>query len=208
MRAALALLQDKYGFGERYILIGHSCGATLAFQSVMGLFSPRFESESAAHSHTHKNSQPTAILGVAGIYDCRLLRDHFRDIDAYQQFLEAAFGPDEMVWDAVSPARVRGENGVERCWGEQSPDGGEHEKRRLLAVLAYSEDDELVDPGQAAVMREMLRRWEERGEDKRKVAVLPVKGRHDEIWRKGEELARAIAYTFEEMRGMGLLSSP
>ena len=39
VEAALAFLQNTYGFGGRYILVGHSCGATLAFQAVMGAVS-------------------------------------------------------------------------------------------------------------------------------------------------------------------------
>ncbi|RMY50255.1 hypothetical protein D0864_14589 [Hortaea werneckii] len=33
--AALRHLQDAFGFGTRYLLVGHSCGATLAFQAAM-----------------------------------------------------------------------------------------------------------------------------------------------------------------------------
>lgn len=184
VEAALALLQTKYGFGDRYILVGHSCGATLAFQTVMG---------SASVSTT-----PIAILGVAGIYYLRLLRDTFGDMPAYQEFVEGAFGPDESLWDAASPAKVEGRNGVEGGWSAGR-----------LAVLAHSPEDTLVDATQGEAMRWALTRWESNqtpGNDRR-VVMLPVKGLHDDPWEKGDELARAIAVTVEELQKMGLVPS-
>lgn len=144
--------------------------------------------------------KPTAILGVAGIYDLRLLRDTYRDKPAWQEFIEGAFGPDESVWDAASPAKVEGGDGVEGGWSSSG----------RLAVLAHSPEDALVDASQGEAMRWALMRWEkgrsQEGGD-RHVVMLPVKGLHDDPWEKGEELARTIAATVEEMRKMGLVSS-
>ncbi|OJJ49645.1 hypothetical protein ASPZODRAFT_88977 [Penicilliopsis zonata CBS 506.65] len=189
VESALALLQGRYGFGERYVLVGHSCGATLAFQTVMrhlGGYDDHFR---------HRNlAQPSAILGVAGIYECRLLRDHFSGISAYQDLFEGAFGPDETLWDAVSPAKVgSGFDGIQGGWTAGK-----------LAVLAYSAEDELVDTSQAEAMEEALRLWTSSAsqEETRRTVMLPVKGRHDEIWEKGEELARAIAFTLTELQKM------
>lgn len=189
--AAVSFLQQKYRFGERYILVGHSCGATMAFQCVM----PGVAKGLVAAG------QPTAILGVAGIYDLSLLRDKHSHISAYQDFIEGAFGNDETgVWDVVSPARVKGEDGVETGW-----------ESGRLAVLARSVDDELVDSSQVEAVGETLAGWEKagsRGKNERKVIVLPLHGAHDDAWKKGEELARAITVTLRELQIMGLGWSP
>ncbi|EAW07836.1 arylformamidase [Aspergillus clavatus NRRL 1] len=176
VQAALALLQQKYKFGSRYILVGHSAGATLAFQSVMGAL--------------QGGAAPAAILGMAGIYDLRLLRDTHRAISAYQEFIEGAFGSDETLWDAVSPATVEGSGGVEGGW-----------TTGRLAVLARSSGDGLVDAGQQEAMKRVLGRWEHGG-GKRRVETLALEGDHDDAWEKGDELARAIAFTLAELNDL------
>ncbi|KAA8652140.1 hypothetical protein EYZ11_000500 [Aspergillus tanneri] len=183
VQRALAFLQQKYGFGERYILVGHSCGATLAFQSVMGLFR-------STDSGGLSSPSPTAILGMAGIYDIRLLRDTYQGISIYQQFLEEAFGSDESVWDAVSPALVEGPSGVEGGWNAGR-----------LAVLAHSSEDRLVDLKQRDVMRQALASWEKGHprKDSTRVEILSIKGDHNDSWEKGDELARAIAFTLGKL---------
>lgn len=197
VEAALAFLQNTYGFGTRYILVGHSCGATLAFQSVMGALSGHREQGLATLT-----AQPTAIVGVAGIYDLRRLRDTHVDISAYQDFIEGAFGADEMLWDGVSPAQVAGPRGVEGGWNSGT-----------LAVLAYSKDDGLVDGSQVEVMKEALRNWEkteaqvpvqEVSHRDRRLRILSISGAHDEAWENGEQLARAVTFAFEQLQEMGL----
>ncbi|KAI9041569.1 arylformamidase [Aspergillus affinis] len=180
---ALRFLQHKYGFGERYLLVGHSCGATLAFQSVMAGLRDRAEDKEKVVP------APTAILGVAGLYDLRLIRDTFSDVPAYQEIVEGAFSKDEKLWDEASPAVVRGPNGVEG-W----------EAGRLV-VLAYSVEDGLVDPMQWKAMEHALAGWEKdhSKEKGRRVEMLPLTGHHDEAWENGEELARAIAFTIEKL---------
>lgn len=166
----------------------------MSFQTVMGSLGGRFQSEQAVTALP----KPTAILGVAGIYDLRLLRDTYKDMSAWQEFIVGAFGSDEALWDSVSPAWVEGPSGVESEW-----------TAGRLAVLAHSPEDGLVDASQGEAMRWALTRWEKNQVDgkERKVVMLPVKGQHDDPWEKGEELARAIAVTVEEMRKMGLVSS-
>ncbi|KUM57714.1 hypothetical protein ACN42_g9456 [Penicillium freii] len=195
VETALAFLQNTYGFGARYILVGHSCGATLAFQAVMGAVSGHRE-------RTTLTAQPTAIVGVAGIYDLRRLRDTHVDISAYQEFIEGAFGADEMLWDGVSPAQVTGSRGVESGW-----------KSGRLAVLAYSKDDGLVDGCQVEVMKEALGNWEkteaqipvqENPTPDRRLRVLSISGVHDEAWENGEQLARAVTFAFEQLQEMRL----
>lgn len=147
-------------------------------------------------------AQPTAIVGVAGIYDLRQIVETNRDIPEYRRFVEGAFGTDELLWDAVSPAQMVRMRGVEGEW-----------KTGRLVVLAHSKDDELVDPGQLETMREALRAWEGRKAqvakqelpaNDRRVEVLTLSGEHDEVWSKGEELARAVKFAFAELQKMGL----
>ncbi|KAF7586046.1 hypothetical protein BBP40_009644 [Aspergillus hancockii] len=180
VQAALGFLQRKYGFQERYILVGHSCGATLAFQSVMGRF-----------NGAGGEGGPVAVLGAAGIYDLRLLRDTFKGIPAYQDIVEGAFGADEGLWDGVSSAVVEGKDGVEGGW-----------KAGRLAVLAYSSNDGLVDGKQWEIMRESLGRWVQgqSGGQRRAVEMFALDGEHDECWKTGEELAKAIAFTIEKLQ--------
>lgn len=151
-------------------------------------------------------AHPAAIVGVAGIYDLRQIVETHRDISEYRRFVEGAFGTDELLWDAVSPARMVGLRGVEGGW-----------KTGRLAVLAHSKDDGLVDLGQLETMRGALRAWEGRNvqvakqkltSNDRRVEVLPLSGEHDEAWIKGEELARAIKFAFAELQKMGLLPEP
>lgn len=180
VQAALRLLQSTYGFGERYLLAGHSCGATLAFQCVMDEF----------HNDRDSFAQPMAILGTEGIYDVKLLRDTHKHITAYQEFSEGAFGSDESVWDAASPA-AKGEDGlsgVERGW-----------ESGLVAIVAHSEEDSLVDRGQASAMTNALYRWEAQEPSTRRVVWLQLRGEHDEPWEKGDELARAVTATIQEL---------
>ncbi|KAJ5459220.1 hypothetical protein N7530_011164 [Penicillium desertorum] len=207
VEAALAFLQNTYGFGERYMLVGHSCGATLAFQAVMGAVSGHREETSTGYGSPGSlpptlTAQPTAIVGVAGIYDLRRLRDTHADISAYQEFIEGAFGADEMLWDGVSPAQATGSRGVEGGW-----------KSGRLAVLAHSKDDELVDWAQVEAMKQALSNWEKteahipvQGDlhRDRRLRVLSISGAHDEAWENGEQLARAVTVAFEQLQEMGL----
>ena len=139
---------------------------------------------------------PIAILGTEGIYDLRLLRDTHRHISAYQEFIQDAFGTDESVWDAASFASRGkdggGSSGVQRGWGSGR-----------LAVLAQSAEDSLVDEGQTEAMKESLITWESQGG--RRVIVLALTGEHDEPWRKGEEMVRAIAVTIQNLQEMDLI---
>ncbi|KNG82740.1 hypothetical protein ANOM_008641 [Aspergillus nomiae NRRL 13137] len=184
VQAAIAFLQRKYGFEDRYILVGHSCGATLAFQSVMGQFN-------AGISHG-----PLAVVGLAGIYDLKLLRDTHKEIPAYQEIVEGAFGDDEAAWDAVSPAVVKGADGVEGGW-----------TAGRWAILAYLSKDSLVDFPQQEAMDATLRAgWcdVQSEENPRSVALLPLEGEHDECWEKGEGLAEAIAFAIEKQLASSL----
>lgn len=151
-------------------------------------------------------SKPTAVVGVSGIYDLRKLRDDHSDISAYREFIEGAFGGDELLWDTVSPAQMIGSRGVEGGW-----------KNGRLVILAHSKDDELVDLGQLEVMREALKGWErgkarvppgETSDGSRAVQTMFIEGAHDDVWLEGEQLARTIKYAFVELMKMGIAPEP
>lgn len=199
VRTALRLLQSTYGFGERYVLVGHSCGATLGFQCVMPEFDSNMTTGGGGSGGDGDGfAHPLAILGTEGIYDICRLRDTYSHISQYKEFLECAFGPDEPIWDVVSPA-VRGQDeagGIERGW-----------RVGRLAMLAHSVEDSFVDAGQVALMKDSLVPWEKQGGPGRKVLTLALIGEHDDPWEKGDELARAIAVTIHELQQLLLVKS-
>ncbi|KAF7915104.1 hypothetical protein BELL_0219g00040 [Botrytis elliptica] len=168
--SALSYLQSKYSIEDQYLLLGHSCGATLSMQISMG--------KEYLHSCGIPDEQlnfklPRYVLGVAGIYDLRLLRQTHPH-PAYNQFLTQAFGSDEQLWDEVSPAKYSNFE--------------EFEKSGKILAFATSPDDELVDEIQIDVMLRNLH-----GINGVVVKNLKnhLKGTHNKIWETGN-LANAI----------------
>lgn len=117
---------------------------------------------------------PRYVLGGAGIYDLRLLRDT-NSHPAYNEFITGAFGSNEKVWDELSPAR--------------SPNFEEFSKSGKVLAFATSPYDDLVDEKQIDVM---LKNVQGIGGG---IVVKDLKnmlnGAHDEIWETGN-LADAI----------------
>lgn len=199
---ALAFLEKEYGVGTKwsYMAIGHSCGATLAFQIAMdqqwktalpGKSKGDISISNKATDHVVK--PPVAVVGLEGIYDFSLLLRNHADQDAYRQFIEDAFGPDEEVWTKASPT------------------SGDYTDRRFkghLVVLAHSSEDELVEWAQVDAMVKVLtdQKWEMQSENqiqrgrqesltqRRQLFVMSLKGTHDEVWEKGTELSRTIEF--------------
>ncbi|KAF7914759.1 uncharacterized protein EAE98_011458 [Botrytis deweyae] len=168
--SALSYLQSKYSIEDQYLLLGHSCGATLSMQISMG--------KEYLHSCGIPDEQlnfklPRYVLGAAGIYDLRLLRQTHPH-PAYNQFLTQAFGSDEQLWDEVSPAKYSNFE--------------EFEKSGKILAFATSPDDELVDEIQIDVMLRNLH-----GINGVVVKNLKnhLKGTHNKIWETGN-LANAI----------------
>ena len=178
---AMAWLQKKYRFGERHILVGHSCGATLALQAVMGLWQPRV---SNGEECAQTVALPLAVVGLEGIYDLEALLDSYSHVPFYQQFIEAAFGKDRGEWAKASPATGR----FSTSW-----------PNARSVVLAHSQDDELVDFLQTEKMSDQL--WKEKRKERRDV-VLSLKGRHDEVWENGAEQARAIIAALQMLQSI------
>lgn len=188
---AIAHIQRTYGFGSRYLLVGHSCGATLALQVAM-----KQDWGGATSTGSEKPVAPVAVLGVEGLYDLPALVSYHADISAYREFVTTAFGPDSEVWAAVSPA-VSAEGLSQAHW----PEG-------RLVVIAHSHEDELVEWEQVERMQQALKtqgfRSGAAGEasatrDCRQVGLLELHGGHDQVWEEGTELARAVEWTLQEL---------
>jgi hypothetical protein len=135
------------------------------------------------------------ILGVAGIYDLVALRDSHSDVPAYQEFIENAFGPNEESWKDASP--VYGD-GPWRCASSR------------VVVVAHSQEDELIDSKQPRLMMSALEYRkvtkgaldcnpddENYSQHQRKNCLLSLRGKHDDIWQDGQELATAISAALE-----------
>lgn len=183
---AIAYLQQKYNFGSRYVLAGHSCGATLAFQAAMRPLDATLET---------KISRPMALAGAAGIYDLRALRVYHKDdrevYQIYQGIIEVPFGADETLWDKVSPVKFRND----------TPEGNRDECQ--VIVLAHSKNDQLVDAGQLQAMEESLAGWEDEKNkvgNRKVVTLTDLEESHQRMWSEGQELAKVIAVTVDELQ--------
>ncbi|KAL9120800.1 MAG: hypothetical protein Q9187_002644 [Circinaria calcarea] len=160
------------------MIVGHSCGATLALQVTMGRWSARKETGTGARYV----KMPIAVVCVEGMYDLELLRNTHQEYPVYQEFLQGAFGPDEQ-WGNASPAKGK----IEETWTDGK-----------VLLLAHSREDELVDWLQVETMVNTLK------EEKVgiKVTVLELKGKHDEIWENGVEMARAVKVALNTLKEM------
>jgi kynurenine formamidase len=158
---AITFLEREYGISKGFLLVGHSAGATLAFQ-----IQEEFEN--------FKIPIPLGVLGVEGIYDIPVLVKTYESIPAYKEFVENAFGPDEVVWENASPAHSK----MPAAWDKAG-----------AIIIAHSDEDELLDRRQADAMMKRLQQSPSRRD---KTHYFPATGQHDEIWKDGHELARLI----------------
>ena len=181
---ALLHLQETYRFEDRYILVGHSCGATLAFQVAMKRYwGSQYESTFALEMNV---VPPLAILGVEGLYDLPALVKYHPNEPEVRDFVVNAFGQNEAVWAAVSPTA----SDFDDSW----QDG-------RLAVLAHSREDELVEWEQVDHMHKALKMqgFDEVGGDRR-LKCVTLSGKHDQVWQEGEMLAMAIKATVQVVK--------
>jgi acetyl esterase/lipase len=178
VQAGIRYLQGRFRFQDRYVLVGHSCGATLAFQTTI-------EQALSDENITKSTVPPQAIVGVAGIYDLVLLRDMDPYPPSCQYFLSQAFGTDEQVWKRASP--VKGD--YMRNW----PEG-------RVTILVKCSEDEYVSPVQLDVMGNALESWWK--QDGKNLEIHTVYGAHDDCWKLGAGLVfginRALAYLMTE----------
>ena len=222
--AGIVELQRKYGFGSNYLLVGHSVGATLAFQVALSQQSswqpPSAGSISPASSSI---DPPSGILGLNGVYSFPVLH---RSFPSYADMTSGALGSDAKVHSAVSPASYSAST-YASTWNPS------HGRKRII-VLAASPQDTMVDAIQWEVMLEALKDGSSSEENlvTRRMSTatafsdattinpatasnmlhrvtssagfdlqtLQLKGDHDHVWQTGEGLARAIALVLGQMR--------
>lgn len=185
------------------MLFGHSAGACLAYQTLLGrscLEGGGGLGEGKGHDEGEDDGsfddvvRPAAAVGFEGIYDLRGL--DARMGGAYASFLEPAFGPDVGgAWDAASPATAAGSY---RAWcggvGRGEGDGDDNGAPGRLAVLAQSPGDELVDMAECDAMEKRLR-----ADGVPEVRVFrDLEGGHFEVLNDGS-FARVLVRTWEEL---------
>lgn len=176
VRSALAFLRREYkignGEGETpFVLYGHSCGATLAFQVAMGFDCGPSRDEVP---------MPVAVVGFQGMYDLAGLNERFDG--AYREMIAGAFGDDEEAWKEVSPARFTGKFSETWVGPETS-----------LAVLAYSPQDEWIDMPEIDAMEARLREEEKGGI--RVETRRDLTGGHDAVAESGRTIANVLVRT-------------
>jgi hypothetical protein len=185
------LLRDTAaGKKWKWVLAGHSCGATLAFQAVMDPVRWGLGSEMGMETGMGGGGvvKPDAVVGFNGLYDLAgFIRappegyGHLRE--GYREFVEGAFGKEEKVWGAVCPATAEG--GWVREWVGDGDDG----ERKRRVVLVQSREDTLVSWRQLEVMQACLER---EGRGRVDVRVLEAEGEHNEIWQDGRRMAEVL----------------
>ncbi|KAI5274157.1 alpha/beta-hydrolase [Aureobasidium subglaciale] len=151
----------------RYVLCGHSCGASLAVQATALLANSELQ-------------PPAALLGIEGIYDIpALVATHTHP--AYREFVTAAFGEDEKTWISASPANISLRNWEGNVMLVQS---------NVDELVDMQQTDSMVE---ALVMGGWQRSTSTVKENKGKqVSKVIINCLHDEVWEKGTDLARAI----------------
>ncbi|PKS05245.1 hypothetical protein jhhlp_008616 [Lomentospora prolificans] len=166
---ALRYLQAKYNVRDKYILIGHSVGATLAFQLLMG--GQATGHGSSELTGTDSLPLPAAIVGVAGIYE--FYDFAHRHGGPYITMVEGALGADHSKWNAAAPLKA---SYVDRWPGD----------RRTL--LSYSVEDSLVDGDpETTAMADRLR------SDGIHTDITLIQGEHDFAWQDGKQIAALVA---------------
>lgn len=178
-------LQREYGFGGRYVLVGHSCGGTLAWQVATGLQVqwPYHDGKVLGHEAKLESNpilqrfqdveRPLAIISICTIYDLPRLVATFHDLPIYREFTTTAFGADEAVWRDISPTYLardweRKVNGDEEGAGRRR---GARTEGVEVAVLAHSRTDGLVDWSQLEAMHTSLRTVQEEQQQQQQLVV-------------------------------------
>ncbi|KAF3061325.1 Kynurenine formamidase [Daldinia childiae] len=168
--SGLAFLQRRYGFGSRYVLVGHSAGACLALQLLGGL---------AGIDNGLEVVLPEVVVPFEGIYDFSGLNN--RKGGTYAEYFSGAFGDDPLGWDAVAPLNVP--ESFRGRWADGK-----------LVLLGWSKDDELIDEPEVDAMAARLQR-----DGVRVVVWKDLSGRHDEIWEQGEQVAKMVLWALDDV---------
>jgi len=167
----MVFLEKNYTISTGYLLAGHSCGATLAFQlrtSYQGTAIPA----------------PLCVIGSEGIYDFAALIKSYQSIPFYVEFITSAFGTKESFWKEASPASSSSKTAA---WQEA-----------IVVIISHSPEDELVDQNQADLMLGRIKSyWDEEKKGLPFFMPIPATGHHDEVWKDGEVLAQVISKSLE-----------
>jgi kynurenine formamidase len=182
VRLALDWLSANHAVGSAngwgYVLVGHSCGATMAFQI-----------PAEVERNSRSFGSPRAVVGIEGIYDLPLLVKNHENILEYRQFVEGAFGKDERAWSDASPAL--------------QPSNLKTLLQKIdVVVIAHSSEDELVELEQPEVMTAALMvafKETPRVVDSTPVFRVGLTGTHDEVWQQGHGVYKAVAFTIEKI---------
>ncbi|KAI1847205.1 hypothetical protein JX266_006745 [Neoarthrinium moseri] len=171
--SALRSLQERYAFGSNYVLLGHSAGATLALQLLMGSTALKGSAPPA------DVALPAAIVGLEGIYDLQGLVDRLGP--EYAALFVGAFG-DSSNWSDVSPMKFT--KSFRSAWSE------EH-----LVVLGWSPEDELIDRPEIEGMQKVLEK-----DNVNTLALTDLSGTHDGMWEDGRPFAQVIRKTLNHLK--------
>lgn len=126
--AAMQHLQKTYPESKRYVLVGHSVGAELAFIA-------------ALQASSHGIAAPAAMLGVCGIYDFPAIH---ASNPGYDSLTKNAMRPED--YKSASPACYSLDK-YEKIWNGE----------KILVVLAAGKADELVVWDQVEIMENLLK---------------------------------------------------
>ncbi len=180
---------------QSYILSGHSCGATLAFQCILQ------PPQHYGLENVPEPPAPAALLGLNGLYDLPALvnglgASHIHLRDEYEMLLSTAFGADEGTWSAASPACFDPADIADRVRDGKAP---------RLVVLDQSTEDQLVPMNQ----RERLQAALDEVSGLRVLEGHRCTGTHAAPWEQGimiwENLRDIAALLQEEQRGQEAL---
>lgn len=183
VKAAITHLCKLY-LVRKYILVGHSCGASLAFHTIMNdICGPHDTSEWA-----RAFPPPDAIAGVAGLYDLpALIHDpgwaHEHIAPLYRAFTVEAFSSNEEVWKQVSPALSCDPS---TTW----PNG-------IAILLSAGKNDTLVPYAQLELMHAHLEQRLTRHPALTDLLVENFEGDHNDAWQDGKGVADAVTKLVE-----------
>jgi len=182
----LALLRSFGLTDTSYILSGHSCGASLAFQATL-------QRPQHYGLEDHPDAPcPAAVLGLNGLYDLPELvsglgASHEQLRDEYEMLLSIAFGADKGRWAAASPARFDPADTAARVREGTAP---------RLVVLDQSAEDQLVPMNQ----RERLGTSLSRVTGLRVIEGHRCTGKHAAPWEQGVMIWESLQDICELLR--------
>ncbi|KJK77010.1 hypothetical protein H634G_07586 [Metarhizium anisopliae BRIP 53293] len=194
VRSAIQSLAQRMQM-DKYILIGHSAGGTMAMQLLMGDAALQRLSDQgrqqtstcrAGRNGTANSNQiplPDAVITTAGIFDLPLLVDEIgpESKPFYTNFVTQAFGGRRADWTQASPANFAGN--FKQMWPGNN-----------VVMLARSQQDTLIDASQLDVMEKKLI-----ADGITPTVVKNLTGQHDVVWQSGVQLANLVEQTLGEL---------